>query len=1119
MKGNKISKIKGHHNIFTQISGWFNLTKVNVFFYKNNCIKPMKNSLSLKKWETDYIPFDGYDVLRDNILSEDGKVIRLLGLSGLGKSRLIYEIFSKEDNSNNYYCANSSDPRLTNDLNTLLGEKQDKSGYIVLDNCDTKSYQSILNLIQDTPTSYKLITIHNDPNELSNSNGVSVLHLRRVDLKGAVDNYINRSLEAMGCDNSSVSEQIRYMSDGFPQIAIKAIEEYRSQGATHLINDEVLWQKMCGNTINEKESKIALCSLAIFDPIGYKDEVKGDYAYVCNNENITPLYDKSPRYKEDVFSSVVRSMTKKELIEHISSWIYVRPLPLAVWLVGKWFENCDDERFGRVVGDLDSIEDHSQSERMKRAFCKRLEYMQDNKSAIEMYNRLMGDNGPFRNEKVVCSDFGSRLFLAISTVNPVAVASCLYYIVAGKSTEWLKTNIIKDARRNIVWCLEHLCFPKDSFDKAAWVLAKLALAENESWGNNSTGNFLQLFHVILPGTSANLQQRLDIMNELYLFGEEAIPLLIKTLDRAFDYGSFTRSGGGEKFGFKTLYDFTPNGLEIINYWNGCREIIQTLLQEYPNYINDLKKIALNHTYSLGPSSGCWDILFGILSDIYKANKGAWPEMSKELYTLKINGYKLSDSESEKLDSWIDAFSNHTYIEVLSNANYKFYNDDRYKDFDTRMDRIEEYWKTYVDNFISKKLYDNMDIIGQLMDYQEVDYTYGRLLSINLDEQQTNTLVSNIEKVINEKDNDYASIFVNIVLGNTKYENIFKSFCDFLLKTSHFATYFNILSPRETKELTLIDNILNVIKHYDLSVDKYLPIYLSRAPLYDVEQMYNTCKKIKDIYPDAGDVLLHYIYGRQYSENILKDSMRKITTSLILNYTPHESKLCSPRQVNSLADDVLRKTNDSDFAKKYNLKIIQAAGDYETYKRSESLYDNVYFNLLPKYQDDILEDVLNALSDENPLFWFFFHDELGSGTGMGSGPLFQCKINKIKEKTLKEKKNDLPERLAQMCPVFQYSKEKCGYDDKFSDFFYWLIDNFNDFTKQKEILDSFHANMGTYSWTGSVLPLLHREKKAFVALKDYTKNTTVLKWVDKSLSALDKEINREEKNEAYESLVY
>lgn len=1111
---NIVNGLTGNGNLIVQSFG-----KGDINYTYNgmiSCIQPIDGFINTWKDKADYVTFPNFDKLKEQMLADDGRTIRFLGLSGLGKSRLVYEIFSKIDNKCNYYCANASDSRVVNDLSFLLTHKREK-GYVVLDNCDTQSFLALLNTVQASRTQFKVITIYNDPNESSKSYNVNVIRIRRDDMKDAVSSYIDKSLKQLACDDTNVFEQIRHMSDGFPSIAIHAIEEYKKQGSPKLIKDEILWQKMCGDTIVEVNYKTALESLSLFDPLGYKEEVKNDYDFVRYDEDITPLYGMENAQKDNIFFTLISNLTERELIEYTSSWIVVRPLPLAVWLVGEWFKGCEDERFERVVQKLDGIENHYQSERMKRAFCKRLEYMQDNQIAIDMYNRLMDINGPFRNEKVVCSDFGSRLFLAISTVNPVAVTSCLYSIISIKTTEWLKNNIIKDTRRNLVWCLEHLCFPKESFEQAAWILAKLSLAENEDWGNNATGNFLQLFHIMLPGTCADLQQRLNLIHSLYNFGEETIPLLIRALDRAYDYGNFTRDGGGEKFGFKTLYDYNPNGTEIINYWNRCREVIQSILKRYPEYINDIKTLIFHHTYTLGPQSGCWDILFGLLSDIYDADSSSWQEMSKELYTLKINNYSKTDKENRELDLWIDKLSSHSYVETLSNASYRFYNEDRYKGFDERIDKVEQYWKPYVGKFISEKLYNDIDTIRQLMDYEEVDYTFCRTLSIDLKENQTNELVCNIEKVIAEKDNDYVSVFVNIVLGTTQFEGIFNSFCDTLLKTSHFALYYNILSPKETKDLSLLDKVLSVIRRYKLSGEKYLPIYLSRAPIYDGTQMYNTCRKISETIPEAEDILLNYIYGKQYSKIIFAMPMYDMTKKIVLDYLPHESKLIRPRQVNSLANNILRKKIDFDFAKAYNLKIIKSTGDYETYKKSESLYDHVYFELLPKYQKAILEDVLDALSNENPIFWLSFQMELGSGMGMGSGPLFQCNIDIIKQRCLKERKGYLPARLAQMCPVFKYSKEKNGYEDKFSDFFYWIVDNIESFTKQKEILNSFHANIGTFSWSGSVLPLMTRKQNAFKALKNATSNTKVLKWIDDSLSGLEKEINREEKSEAYESL--
>ncbi|MGH8131646.1 MAG: hypothetical protein ACRETP_00205, partial [Steroidobacteraceae bacterium] len=50
-------------------------------------------------------------------------------------------------------------------------------------------------------------------------------------------------------------------------------------------------------------------------------------------------------------------------------------------------------------------------------------------------------------------------------------------------------------RQDVVWALEKIAVWNDLFPRAAWVLSRLALAENTSYSNNSTGILTGLFSV------------------------------------------------------------------------------------------------------------------------------------------------------------------------------------------------------------------------------------------------------------------------------------------------------------------------------------------------------------------------------------------------------------------------------------------------------------------------------------------------------------------------------------------------------------------------------------------------------------------------------------------------
>lgn len=635
--------------MFAKIRGWFNFVHQTVNNYSNTLLMPMNDFI--KSYSTNgitYISFPKFAEIRHQILTEPYRLIQFMGLSGIGKSRMIFEIFHGIDNSNNYYCSNASDDRLLNELSTFLRERMNEEGVIVLDDCNGDAFSKISKLRLEINTKYKIIGIYNDTEDIVRERGVNQLYLNRRDLLDSVNQYIQDQIGLLGNQAENIVRQIQDISDGFPVVAIKAIQSYRENGVTNLMNEDELWKKMCGYQSLTVDERVALQSLSLFEPLGYEQEFARDYQMVKYNENITP-FDYNHLKIDDIFEKLVKSYKNKELIEINSCWLLVRPLPLAVWLVGQWFRNCGQNRFVQVLNDLDAIQEQAQANRMKRALCKRIQNMQDNEKAKYLFERLMAVGAPFHYEEVVCSDFGSQLFLAISTVNPVAVTNCLYDVVMPQSIDWTK-NIKGDVRRNYIWCLERLSMPETTFRKAALLLAKFSLAENESWANNATGQLLQLFHVALSGTETTLRQRLDVIEELRTLGDEYIPIVLKVIDSAFSYSHFSRNAGYEHIDGKVYTDFEPMGVDICEYWEGCIKILGELLQYRPDSVNQIADIIVSHVYDLSLRSGCYDYLEKLINMVVNARGNEWPEMHKQLLKLKrYNQDRLSTERKAKID--------------------------------------------------------------------------------------------------------------------------------------------------------------------------------------------------------------------------------------------------------------------------------------------------------------------------------------------------------------------------------------------------------------------------------------------------------------------------------------
>ena len=104
---------------------------------------------------------------------------------------------------------------------------------------------------------------------------------------------------------------------------------------------------------------------------------------------------------------------------------------------------------------------------------------------------------------------------------------------------------IKDrARRELVWTLVRLAWKSSSFNESVKALALLGEAENETWANNASAEFVARFQVSLGGTSVPYLNRLAVIDELLIEGEgrpSLSSLAVKALARVADLHA-TRSG-------------------------------------------------------------------------------------------------------------------------------------------------------------------------------------------------------------------------------------------------------------------------------------------------------------------------------------------------------------------------------------------------------------------------------------------------------------------------------------------------------------------------------------------------------------------------------------------------
>ncbi len=1078
--------------------------------------RPMENSLLLQQNDEEFLQNEVIEEYMETLKDEKNRTIQLVALSGLGKTRILQEAFkakrgeefNKTRNNelpNHFYCENSDEKvTLIDDLIELLREKKG-GGVIILDDCSNELFERAIRKRNEYNTAFQLIGVNN---EVYNRQNMSSLYVKQFVLTpGQLHERVDEYVDTINSISTQVRESIKKIADGFPGMAVHLVEECKKNEKEvdiHMV-DHIVRRILKFKAGGEGEvQKKVLCTLALFQPFPYSKDSKA-YKFIRENKDITNIFHKEDKEVRNLFYHTI-NMYDSNIVEISGEWLTVRPFPLAIWLIEEWFKDVDEERMEDLIKDIQGI-DESIRKVVVGGLCKRLEYMRNSNKAQELFQRLTSDGGLFCNENVVCSDLGSRLILAMSSVNPGAVADCLYCLFIIKDVDWVKNEVYGDVRRNLVWALEKLCFSKDSYSVAVKVLALFAVAENETWANNATGQLRQLFHYMLPGTEADLNERIDTLRYLKDCGEQYKGLTLDCIDIAFDDGQFSRDGYGAKAGLSEKKDYVPTNMQVVKYWEECRDILQEWIKEDESIAERIAEILTNHTMRW-TTNGMLQRMFPLIQRISDMKGGKWEKMYTTLNS--INNKRISYYPQEFLEE-LEIFKQN----IMPKAFYQKLKDVRTSlrksslSHSARVDFEKEKYQRLVQEFIEDKIYSSYDEIREMViDKEYVYISFSNFLEEKMTDDQLKKLLDILLQLINEQGgDDFKSNFVSRICYVFRENNTLRDFIQNVYRAGYHRLYVLLLSFCETESMLSYDQLKQDVKEGRLTEDE-ASCYIERVSPFDNDQVRTIMKLYRTDFPNHVYELMNFITNYQYDRDILKDpSTLSLIKQVTLDFPIDENQYHLNFSYSEYVKDLLEVYHDEEYAVKLNKKMIEAMSSHYLH----SNFEGIYTELLKDYRDAIWNDFETAFVDEKKiLFYFQIRNELGSGFSFGIGPLFQSDDGKIKEMCAKYP-DEAPLKIAEMVPIFNYADS----EQRFSDWFLWLLDEYAD---KEHVLNSLHANMNSFSWTGSIVPLLYKEKTCFEKIKNH-KRPEVRKWVEACIRELDGNIRREENKEAYDRFRY
>ena len=1054
------------------------------------------NEVMKSKFET----CDKLDDVRFKILNSTNDC-RLMALSGMGKTRIVAETFKGHDGV--FY---SRDGKCIEGLNALL--KYCNPKVIIIDNCNHESMCEASKCINESGKEVRLITIYNilKPNE--ESTGGELYKLDYAITEEIVDKMI--AAEEPISKNEYLSEAIKSRSGNIPYMTVLLILAYKKNHTLQIDNaDEVLSSILRGKEPLDDNKEKVLKAISLFDPLGYDGGIQDEYDFVTHNSKLHHLaLNQEPINLQ--FEDTINEYSKRQLIEKEGFCMRVRPRPLAEWLTESWLIQYGDN-VADIIDEINQLES-SLSARLFRALNNRVKEMQTSPSAKKVFDIINNpENGSFHNERIAFSKAGSQLFLSMGLVSPVMVAKNLCSLIESKSIEWLRDELYSDARRNLVWALENICMNADAFVDGGKCLARLAVAENESISNNATGQFLQLFHLYLSGTLADLKKRITLIQSLRE-NDDYLPLLIRAIGSAFVSRSFFRSNtSGAPIYSDTPDDYQPTIKEVKIYWRDCADVLTYITGQKPELVPMAIEILSKHVGDFANLREM-SLLYKLIEHYGKYVDYKWPEMRDALSMCLQYWFKGTEEQEVELKAWLVKLAPKSLLgrikASMKDEHHRINND--FKTYEKKMSKLME---PFADEFIKDKLYYSHDFEDILLDKQLQSHWFIKCVSQKINEQGLagDVLSGALSAILNQPET-FDCGFIPTMVGLINDSNAVDEFMSKLLTNKRYNLYSFVVGVVDNESYSLLHDLLKGYK--DGVFDNHcVNNYLRYYRYHTMDNIIGIFDLMKSNGVSGKDVCYSYVLDHlQYHMDKAEESALNWYKEVLLSFDFDDSYPNLSTQVVDAMCELLSSREEHEFAKGVHKKAVKCLCKSLSVSHP---FERLYFDLLPKYQDDILEDLCEVLSseDKNTIFFYNMYNSLGSGFNTGAGPLFQCN-NEVLKSVCYKHPSVLPRRFAQMCPVYKYTDN--GKEKSFSEFFLWLCDNFGD---QKEMLDAFSSNMGTFSWSGisGFSNYISERIPCIVPLLSHP-NPTVKEWAEMELKSVKNEVVREQGKEAYERMI-
>lgn len=755
---------------------------------------------------------DGINKIR-SILSVEKNVVRLAGLSGVGKTRFAQALFDESvgiDPLNKEMViygdvSNSLIPDPITFIQNLITLK--KRLIIVVDNCTVELHDKLTKICRRLDSKLSLLTIEYDVRDDDNVDSYNFM------LSPVSNDLLKKLLIRDFSELSPINlDNIVSNSEGNFRIAIYLAKSLLRNGNTRLLNSRELFERLFyqGREVDKRLMRAAqVCSLV------YSFDIRMQPV----NEEISIL-SKLISVEDEALYSYVEELYCRQIIQKRGYMRAVLPHALANRLAKEFLESYPIENL------LDKI---TKSERLSLSFFRRLKYLFDCPQAVYITNNFLNEH--------------SDADIINASENELEKIKCASLIVPETMIRRLRRinrvgmfNISKEFDKWIA-IVSFLAYEEKNFLDSIQLLITIIKSKKNNINSyyDDFRNYLYgFFHIYLSNTCATLETRLKAITKMLESEElELYDLGLKLINELFQCGTFT----GHSY-FIQNTRINDYGLEPkVNEWyKGVLDYCGELLND-PRYENEIKEIIAKNFRNLA-SIGFYDNLEQMVTNYIK--KKRWCSIWLSLLQIKhFDSDKVPVELMKRIDGLIEKTKPITIkekIEIyLSKGNFlHLYLSDITED----NKKVEDLILSLGEEMVIEREYDDyFGLIDDSCDLSKISYLAEGMYTKSND---IDYLINQIVNNIHDSNNKFMCMLLSNIsrLYNLYNQHKFEYFLDYVIKDEKYRRYYFVMQlsfDLSIKDCNRFKRAINTFKFIESDVYKvqFFLNNLESNTIYDI----------------------------------------------------------------------------------------------------------------------------------------------------------------------------------------------------------------------------------------------------------------------------------------------